>query len=503
VGLKNLLLGIDIGTTGTKAALFDREGGLRSQAFEPSRLIQIGPGVVEQDLGEIYSETASAVRRCLSAGAVDPRNVAAISTDGQMAGICAIDEEWKPVTPYDSWLDTRCEPYVKKMMELAGDKIIRLSGGPASFNHGPKILWWKNERPETYGRIAKFVMPSVYVAGKMAALRSDDSWVDYTYLHFSCLSDLIKNRWSGELCDQLDVELAKLPKILNPWDRIGDLSEKEAKAFGLIPGIPIAAGCGDTAATVLGGGIVRPGMAFDVAGTASCLITCTDQFTPDVKHQTVMWPKGVIPGLFTPVAYINGGGMDLEWFSDQFGQVGFAELDRLAEKLEPGSNRLLFIPHLGGRVCPNDPHLRGLWMGFSWNHRREHFYRSILEAIAYEYALYLRIQRDLQPDQQFDELRGIGGGAKSRIWNQIKADVLQIPYVKLEQEEFATLGGAIIAGRMVGFWKDLVEVATLFAKPGERIEPKRDNLAVYRYHADFYAELILGMKDFFGRLATL
>jgi xylulokinase len=499
--LKKLLLGIDIGTTGTKAALFNRGGELLGQGFEPSRLIQIRPGVVEQDLGEIYEETAQAVRRCLSTTSEDPKDVAAISIDGQMAGICGIDEDWNPVTPYDSWLDTQSEPFVRRMMNLAGDRIIQLSGGPASFNHGPKILWWKNERPERYQRISKFVMPSVYVAGKMAGLKSEEAWIDYTYLHFSCLSDLMEKQWSKELCTLFDIDLRKLPRILSPWDRVGDLSEKEAKEFGLVPGIPIAAGCGDTAATVLGGGVVRPGMAIDVAGTASCLITCTDRFTPDVKHRTVMWPRGVIPGLFTPIAYINGGGLNLEWFKDQFGQTSFEELDRLAEALEPGANRLLSIPHFGGRVCPNDPHLRGLWMGFSWNHRKEHFYRSLLESIAFEYGFYLKIQRDLQPEQQFEEVRVIGGGAKSRVWNQIKADVLQIPYARLNQEEFATLGGAIIGGRMAGFWDDPAEVATRFAKPGDRIDPIRENSIHYQKLSDLYEELLSGMKELFEKVS--
>jgi xylulokinase len=499
--LKKLLLGIDIGTTGTKAALFNRGGELLGQGFEPSRLIQIRPGVVEQDLGEIYEETAQAVRRCLSTTSEDPKDVAAISIDGQMAGICGIDEDWNPVTPYDSWLDTQSEPFVRRMMNLAGDRIIQLSGGPASFNHGPKILWWKNERPERYQRISKFVMPSVYVAGKMAGLKSEEAWIDYTYLHFSCLSDLMEKQWSKELCTLFDIDLRKLPRILSPWDRVGDLSEKEAKEFGLVPGIPIAAGCGDTAATVLGGGVVRPGMAIDVAGTASCLITCTDRFTPDVKHRTVMWPRGVIPGLFTPIAYINGGGLNLEWFKDQFGQTSFEELDRLAEALEPGANRLLSIPHFGGRVCPNDPHVRGLWMGFSWNHRKEHFYRSLLESIAFEYGFYLKIQRDLQPEQQFEEVRVIGGGAKSRVWNQIKADVLQIPYARLNQEEFATLGGAIIGGRMAGFWDDPAEVATRFAKPGDRIDPIRENSIHYQKLSDLYEELLSGMKELFEKVS--
>lgn len=501
--MKKLLLGIDIGTMGTKTALFDGDGVLVGQGFEPSRLIRPSPEAVEQDLGEIYTETVASVRKCFSSSSEDPSHVAAISIDGQMAGICGVDEDWNPVTPYDSWLDTRCEPYVKEMVRQAGDWIIQLSGAPPSFNHGPKILWWKHERPKIYQRISKFVVPSVYVAGRMAGLKADKAWIDYTYLHFSCLSDIVAKQWSKDLCGIFGIETNKLPKILNPWDRIGDISDKEAKVFGLVPGIPIAAGCGDTAATILGGGVVQPGMAFDVAGTASCFITCTDRFTPDVKHRTVIWARGIIERLFAPIAYINGGGLALEWFKEQLGGIDFEELDRLAERLNPGSDGLFSIPHLGGRVCPNAPYLRGLWIGFSWNHRKEHFYRSLLEGIAFEYSLYLEIQRKLQPDQQFKEVRVIGGGARSKVWNQIKADILQIPYVRLDQEEFATLGGAIIAGRMVGFWKDMCEAATRFVKLGEKFFPREENLPIYQRHTNFYKELLQKMKYVFEKRAEL
>jgi xylulokinase len=140
-------------------------------------------------------------------------------------------------------------------------------------------------------------------------------------------------------------------------------------------------------------------------------------------------------------------------------------------------------------------------MGFSWNHRKEHFYRSLLESIAFEYAFYLKVQRDLQPEQHFEEVRVIGGGGRSRVWNQIKADVLQIPYVRLEQEEFATLGGAIIGGRMVGFWDDLAEVATRFARPGGRIDPIKENSIQYQKLSDLYEELLSGMKDLFEKVS--
>ena len=200
----------------------------------------------------------------------------------------------------------RCQPYIEWMDKEAGDRITQLTGCPPTCDHGPKMLWWKNEQPEIYQRIAKFVMPVTYVAGRIAGLKSDQAFIDHTFIHFSGFSDAQEGTWSNELCEQFGLDQDKLPEIIDPSDVIGEVSQKAAKEFGLAPGTLIAAGAGDTAANALGAGIVFPGMLFDVAGTASVLAGCTNKFVADTKNRALLTMRSVIPGLWNPLAYIGG-----------------------------------------------------------------------------------------------------------------------------------------------------------------------------------------------------
>ena len=176
--------------------------------------------------------------------------------------------------------------------------------------------------------------------------------------------------------------------------------------------------------------------------------------------------RSVIPGLWNPLAYIAGGGIALRWFRDQFynkrrGQSQALEIDLYPELIAhaagapAGSDGLFFSPHLGGRICPASPEMRGAWLGFSWGHTQAHFARSVLESVAYEYAYYLGILRDLIPGLSLIEARVVGGGARSPVWNQIKADVLGVPYQPLPGSEFGTWGSAMIAGKAAGIFDDL------------------------------------------------
>ena len=339
-------------------------------------------------------------------------------------------------------------------------------------------------------------MPTGYVAGTMAGLRGDEAFIDYTFIHFSALSDAQAGTWSGELCSLLGVDMDKLPRIVAPWEVIGEVRPEAARDFGLAPGTPIAAGCGDTAAGALGAGIVRRGMLLDTAGTASVLAGCTDRSAADEKNRTLLMMRSVVPGLWNPLAYLAGGGLALRWFRDEFfnaGQGGITEGDlyalmaESAAQIPAGADGLFFSPHLGGRVCPAEPAMRGAWVGFSWGHTRAHFFRAILEGIAFEYAYYLRILRELVPDLSLIEARVIGGGAKSLVWNQIKADVLGVPYQRLKRSEFATWGSAMIAGRAVGLFDDLTETAMLTTElDGESVKPRSEITEVYQQLADQY-----------------
>ena len=279
---KTYLLGVDLGTSSTKSALYSTDGKLIAEAVAEVPLYYPKPGVVEQENEDFYRTAAQTIRECVQQSGIDARQIAALAFDSQMAGVGAIDDTYQAATRFDSWLDMRCQPYIEQIDTHYGDMVTRLTGCPPTCDHGPKILWWKEERPAEYGRIAKFLMPSAYVAGRMAGLKADEAYIDYTFLHFTALSDAQKGTWSDELCAALGVDQAKLPRIVEPWHVVGEVTEQASGEFGLAPGTLIAAGCGDTAANALGAGIVQPGMLFDVAGTASVLAASTNTYFADV-----------------------------------------------------------------------------------------------------------------------------------------------------------------------------------------------------------------------------
>jgi xylulokinase len=464
---KRYLIGVDLGTSGTKAAVYQTDGKLVSAASAEVPLVYPKPGVVEQENEDFYTSAATTVRSCIESTGIDPKAIAAIAFDSQMAGVGLIDEDFKPSARFDSWLDMRCQPYIEWMDKEAGDRITQLTGCPPTCDHGPKMLWWKNEHPDVYRRTAKFVMPSTYVAGRIADLKADQAFIDHTFIHFSGFSDGQNTSWSDELCDRFGLDKNKLPKIIDPTDIVGEVSEKSAREFGLAPGTLIAAGAGDTAANALGAGIVNPGMLFDVAGTASVLAGCTNKFVADTKNRALITMRSVIPGLWNPLAYIGGGGLALRWFRDQFYNQSrgeslpilvedlYPQMISLAENVAPGSEGLFFSPHLGGRICPSSPDMRGAWVGVSWSHTQAHFARAILESIAFEYAYYLKILQESLPELVLLEARVVGGGARSAVWNQIKADILNVPYQRLQGNEFGAWGAAMIAGKAAGLITDL------------------------------------------------
>jgi xylulokinase len=506
---KKYLLGIDLGTSATKASIYRTDGTLIASDSVNVPIYTPQPGVVEQENDDFYNTAAQVVKNCITYSGIEPKEMAAIAFDSQMAGIGSIDEDFKPATRFDSWLDMRCEPYIKWIDKKAGDLVTQLTGCPPTCDHGPKILWWKNERLDDYKRIARFVVPAGYVAGRMAGLKADQAFMDYTFIHFSGLSDAKNCQWSDELCNLFGVDKQKLPSIVKPWDVIGEVTEKAAHDFGLVAGIPIAAGCGDSAANALGAGVIRPGMLFDVAGTASILASCTDEFIADIQHRVLINMRSVIPGLWNPLAYIGGGGLALRWFRDQFFNSHQGKpleitddlydlMAKEAANVKPGADGLFFSPHLGGRICPANPAMRGAWIGFSWGHTQAHFYRAILESVAFEYAYYLNILREYIPGLVLYETRAVGGGSRSSLWNQIKADVLQVPHQCLKGLEFGTWGSAMIAGYAVGIFKDLTETAMCNAEPnGKPFQPDPNLQSVYQPLVKKYIRLQESLDQIF------
>ncbi|MEQ8672740.1 MAG: FGGY family carbohydrate kinase [Aggregatilineales bacterium] len=506
---KQYLLGIDLGTSSTKAGLYSTDGILVAVATVDVPILYPQAGVVEQDMTDFYLSAAHVVQQVIQSSGTDPKDVAALAISSQMAGVGFIDEDFKPVGNFDSWLDMRCQPFVDELRRNHQKRITALTGCPPTCNHGPKLMWWQENQPEYYRQIAKFIMPSAYVAGKMTGISADDAYIDYTFLHFTTMVDAQNGVWSEDLREIIGISREKLPRIVEPCCIVGEVTDEAAQLFGLVAGIPVAAGCGDTAAGALGAGIVHPGKIFDIAGTASVFAATTDTFVADVKHSALLTMRSVIPDLWHPLAYIAGGGQAIIWYRDQFFNTKngktqvidddlFLEMTQLASEIAPGSDGLFFSPHLGGRICPASPEMRGAWIGFSFSHTRAHFARAILESIGYEYAYYLRCLRETLPDIQVTETRVIGGGAQSKSWNQIKADILGTPYQTINRTEVGTWGAAMIAGKAIGIYADLVDVATQCAQPSQQsIMPDIDKEIHYRASAERYQQLQTVLETLF------
>jgi xylulokinase len=486
----NLFIGIDIGTTGVRAGVFNEDFRLLGTGQGRS-FIRKGPeGELYQDAEEIYAETAKAVKEAIGKAGVDTRHVASLSFDGQMAGVMGVDDNWRALTPYDSWLDTRCGEQVQTMQEKAHELVVGKSGNIPSYNHGPKILWWKENHPEIYRKVHSFIQPGGYVAGRLCGLTGDRAFIDWTYLHFSGFADNRALTWDDELTGLFGVEKGKLPHIVSPLTIVGRARRDAAALFAIPEGTPVAAGCGDTASCFLGAGAVEPGIAVDVAGTASVFALTSNRFVSDLSG-TVYSARSVVEDVWYSMSYVNGGGMNLEWFKKTFAPgMHLEELNESASEVPPGSGGLLFNPHLEGRAYPSNPKMRGQWQGFTRSHGINHFYRSILEGIAFEYAVYRdRISHLLGEELSFS-VRGVGGGAASGLWNQIKADVLKMRYCTINREDIGILGQALIAAASVGFIKDVVKTVRAIVTIEKTFEPLSEHATVYEQSVRKYRQML-------------
>jgi xylulokinase len=467
-------VGVDVGTQSTKAAVFDLDGVCLAEAAVPLSLQRRGADEVQQEPEDFYQAATAAIASC-AAACGRAADVAGVAVGGQMAGVLGIGAAGRAVTPYDSWLDSRCRAEMEMIAARLGDRLVELSGCPSMVAHAPKIAWWRRHRPETYAQVARFVVPGAFVAGRLCDLDATEAYVDTTYLHFSGLADTANATWSPELAEGSGVELDKLPRIVEPTETVGRLSAAAARDCGLAPGTPVAAGLGDTAAGALGAGIVAPGQMLDTAGTASVLALSTTSFRPDLSG-TLVQMRGAVPGQWLALAYLAGGDL-LRWLPEV---LGAASLEVLIEEASAcGGARVLFVPHLGGRILPAAPAARGAWVGLDLSQGRGDLARAVLESVAFEYAGFLDVACRLFPDVAPGDVRVIGGGGNDALWNGIKASVLRRPYVRLGRESFSCWGAALVAAAGAGAIDDLGARALSSTAEVGRTEPDAGLVALY------------------------
>lgn len=477
------ILASDIGGSSVKSMLFDlKERAIVAVASRPLHLFHPVPEATEYDADEILGASVDGMRECVEKSRVNPSDVSAIVSDGQQAGIIWIDKDYNAISPYDTWMDNRFMPFASAMNAACGSRILEKGGNNASITIGPKILWWKKNRPDVYEKARKFVLTATYVGGKLAGLNAEKAYFENTSTGYTGLIDYAVDDWDREICAICGIDADKLPLVFPPTRIVGTLSENYAAEIGVHSGVPIVCGAGDFPAACIAAGIIRPGQVGDTAGTASMFTVCSDYWRPDPSGM-IRTLKSPIPGYWYAFCFTTGGG-SVKWFLDNV--IGDSTLGkRLSEEakmLPPGSEGLAFYPYIGGTY--KGIHVGGAFGGIQWVHGQAHMFRAILESVAFEYKEYADGIRRLLGMESFSGIRGSGGGSTNHVWNQIKADVLDSSYENMSEEECSLLGSAIIAGNAIGFYSDIAETAETFNTVAGSFKPDRERVATYaRLHA--------------------
>ena len=478
------LIGVDVGGTAAKAAIYSFDGhrrGLSRAAYAP---VHVAGGGLEYDSEELFTSACEAVRRALLQSQVDTADVAAVGIDGMISGAVGIDKGGRPTTPYTSTLDTRYRTFLNVVTERCAGAVPELTGS-AKPTVGPKALWVRATMPDAFADTRSWVPATTYVGMRLAGLAGDEAYVDQSQLWAYGLADARLGTWSAELCQALDLRLDVLPRIVPSSEVIGGVSGEAARATALVAGTPIVAGLGDTLAGLLGAGVARPGEAGDGAGTYSTLAVSLDGYRPPSADGDVHVVAGGLPGTWYGLSFVDGGGLLRSWcLSLLLGNDPEADavqhLGERAAAVKPGSDGLFFLLPGEAMTPSTSPWSRGGWVGTSLAHGPAHLYRSLMEAVAYrQVAAVERIEQENAV--RVDRVLAYGGGGQEPRWNQIKADLAERPYDRLGNSEVASLGAALTAGLGVKAIDDPVSVAITARTVQARFVP--DPAASSRYRA--------------------
>lgn len=471
------LMAVDLGTSLIKTGVCDETGRFLALAREPVRSESPGPGQYIQHGGEIYA----AVLRCMreAAGRTgSPGEIAAVAFTGQMAGFMGVGSGWEDVTGWSCSLDTRYTPFARKQTEEFGDAFLNISGtGSPLFS--AKYAWFSHDFPEEAGRIRKYLMLNGYIIGRLGEMDLEDAVIDGSLLTWTGLADVRRRGWSETICGGLGVDPRRLPRVVRSDEAVAFLSGSAAAQTGLKAGIPLIAGAGDKIAGCVGAGCLREGSLLFEAASFGALSCCVKDFRPDREKRGFDILNGAEPGLLYAHYYMPGSGITQEWFLNRF--VAGAEedladayrrMDAAVAGIGPGSDGLVAVGMLGGTVMPFDGELRGVFLGHSWNHRTEHFYRALVESFAFSLSAAADRIHALYPEYRGeDRIRVIGGGTRSPNCLRIYADVTGLPLETLRREDAALWGACVLAARGIGLADSAAGFAERALEPGDRIEP--------------------------------
>ncbi len=487
-----LLLGIDIGTSACKVAVFDEDGRVLAQASRDYRVYYPKSGRAEQDPEEWWSAICEGIKEVLSGREAVADEICGIGVDGQSWSAIPVDRDGKVLCRTPIWMDTRARDICERIKQEAfAEEIFEVAGNDFLPSYTtPKMLWFKQEMPEVFAKTYQFLQSNSYIVYKLTDRMSQDYSQGYG-IHFF---DINRLTYHEELANKLGLSQELVPALYRCDEVVGEVTKQAAELTGLKAGTPVVAGGLDAACGTLGAGVYQVGQTQEQGGQAGGMSICTDKAS---AHKKLILGTHAVPGLWLLQGGTVGGGGTLRWFRQELGQgMSFDELTKEAEKVPAGSEGVLFLPYMAGERSPVwNPDAKGVFYGLSYDKTRAHMIRAVLEGVAFSLEHNLRTAKETGAEAGV--LNAMGGAANSRLWTQIKADVtgktIQVP----ASDTATTLGAALLAGVGCGIYKDYEEAVRRTIRITRVQEPDMERHAVYKKMMERYLELSEKMQEIY------
>jgi len=503
-------MGIDIGTSGCKSLLIDEQGNVVAQALEEYPLSIPKPGWSEQDPEDWWQAVKISLKRLLKDfHSVD--DIKGIGLSGQMHGMVALDKHARVLRPCILWNDQRTGKQCQEIEDRVGgvEALLKLTNNRMLPGYtGGKILWVRENEPHLYEKVRMILNPKDYIrfrlTGEYATEVSDASGTG--------LFNVWERDWSYKLLEVLNIPREWLPRCYESPEVSGKVMSSIAGELGLPTDLPVAGGGGDAVVQTIGTGIVKPGILGTTIGTAGNVTMALNkcQKNPEGKLQVFC---NTIPNKWHAMGVTLAAGGSLRWFRDVLGESEkeiskrtgkdvYDILSQEASKVEPGSEGLLFLPYLMGERCPYaDPHARGAFIGLTLRHTKNHLIRSILEGVIFSLRDVTEVIKEM--GVPLNQIRTSGGGALSKLWRQIQADVFNSEVFTMSHSaEGGAYGAALVAGVGIGIWST-IEDAVKELKVETRSVPIPENVSVYDGLFQVYRKLYGALKNTFDQISEL
>ena len=504
------VLGIDLGTSGTKTVLFDQEGRGVCSATVEYPMAQPQNGWAEQDPADWWNAAVTTIRTVLEKSGVDKKDVVSLGISGQMHGLVMLDKDGNVLRPSIIWCDQRTQVECDEIHEKVGkDKLIAITANPALTGFTlSKIMWVRKHEPEIYQKCRHILLPKDYVrymlTGDYATEVSDASGMQ--------VLDVPNRRWSSELLGILDIDEALLAKVYESPEVTGHVSGEAAALTGLSPDTLVVGGAGDNAAAAVGTGVVRDGRAFTTIGTSGVVFAHTSKLAIDPLGRVHTFCCAV-PGAWHVMGVTQAAGLSLKWYRDTFCQaekdaaamMGCDPYDLMNQEaaLSPiGANKLLYAPYLMGERTPHlDADCRGMFFGLSAMHTRRDLLRAVMEGVTYALRDCLGVLEGMGAAPE--TMLACGGGGKSPLWRQMLADVFGMPVATTVNTEGPALGVAILAGVGAGLYPSVEAACDAMIRQNPAQEPIKENMPQYAKVYEVYRKLYPANKEIFKALGQL